>query len=310
MQAEDKSIIKWENAELNRSGATEKPGEEAIARVASSASEPTSVGRRSFLKGMLAGVAGVVFSNMLSGCSDSSPIPLNNKIEPTPAQPSPASTGSYNTPTQTKSPSPGVENTPTLPSPNSTSSQNVTVQPSPSSTDTGNKVLLVYFSRAGENYSYGGRTHLDIGNTEVVANMISPLIDCDVYRIEAVDSYPDSYMETVGRNVREQQANARPAIAKPLASIGQYDTLLLGSPIWNVRAPMIMTTFVEGFDFKGKTVFPFVTYAVSGLGTTVRDYTTSCPGATIGEGLAVRGEEVRDAGAAIESWLRRIKLLK
>lgn len=73
---------------------------------------------------------------------------------------------------------------------------------------------------------------------------------------------------------------------------------------------MIMTTFVEGFNFKGKTVYPFVTYAVSGLGTTVRNYAASCPGATIGEGLAVRGEEVKAAGADVEAWLRRIKVLK
>ena len=72
---------------------------------------------------------------------------------------------------------------------------------------------------------------------------------------------------------------------------------------------MIMASFVEGFDFAGKTVFPFTTHAMSGLGTTARDYAASCPGATIGEGLAVRGEEVRDAGAAVESWLRRINLL-
>ena len=57
---------------------------------------------------------------------------------------------------------------------------------------------------------------------------------------------------------------------------------------------MIMSTFAERFDFTGKTVFPFMTYAVSGLGTAARDYAASCPGATIGEGLAVRGEEVRD----------------
>jgi len=172
---------------------------------------------------------------------------------------------------------------------------------------------LVYFSRAGENYYYGGRTQLEVGNTEVLAGMISPLIGCDVHRIEPVDPYPDDYEETVARNVREQDADARPAIANPLAAIDSYDTVLLGSPIWNVRAPMIMSTFVEGFDFSGKTVIPFVTYAVSGLGTTVRDYTASCPGATIGEGLAVQGEKVQDAdpdvGPAVESWLRRIGLL-
>ena len=139
--------------------------------------------------------------------------------------------------------------------------------------------------------------------------MIGRLIGCDVYRIEPVDPYPDDYDETVARNVREQDADARPAIANPLASIERYDIVLLGSPIWNVRAPMIMSTFAERFDFTGKTVFPFTTYAMSGLGTTARDYAASCPGATIGEGLAVRGEEVRDAGAAVESWLRRIDLL-
>lgn len=177
-------------------------------------------------------------------------------------------------------------------------------------TPTGDRVLLAYFSRAGENYYYGGRTRLDVGNTQVLAGMIGKLIRCDVYRIEPVDPYPDDYEKTVTRNVREQEANARPVIANPLASIDPYDTVLLGSPIWNVRAPMIMSTFVEGFNFIGKTVFPFTTHAMSGLGTTVRDYTASCPGAVIGEGLAVRGEEVRDAGAAVESWLRRINLLK
>ena len=171
------------------------------------------------------------------------------------------------------------------------------------------KVLLAYFSRAGENYYYGGRTQLTVGNTEVVASMIARLIGCDVHRIVPVDPYPDHYSETVERNVREQRADARPAIANALASIESYATVLLGSPIWNVRAPMIMTTFAESLDFAGKTVFPFTTHAMSGLGTTMRDYAASCPGAAIGEGLAVRGEEVGDAGAAVESWLRRTGLL-
>jgi hypothetical protein len=111
--------------------------------------------------------------------------------------------------------------------------------------------------------------------------MIAELIDCDVHRIAAADPYPASYDATVARNVREQNTDARPAIADPLASIEQYDTVLLGSPIWNVRPPMIMTTFTENHDFTGKTVHPFVTYAVSGLGSTERDYTASCPGARI-----------------------------
>ncbi|WP_405483504.1 flavodoxin [Streptomyces sp. NBC_00009] len=169
---------------------------------------------------------------------------------------------------------------------------------------------MAYFSRPGENYYYGRRTTLKTGNTEVLARMISERIECDVHRIEAVDPYSDDYDETVARNVREQQADARPAIANLPTTLDRYDTVLLGSPIWNVRAPMIMSTFAEKFDFRGKTVFPFTTHAMSGLGTTGRDYATSCPGAAMGEGLAVRGEEVQDAGPEVQSWLRRIGVLR
>ncbi|SDK74112.1 Flavodoxin [Arthrobacter sp. ok362] len=168
----------------------------------------------------------------------------------------------------------------------------------------GGRVLLACFSRAGENYYYGGRTNLDVGNTQVLVDEISRLIRCDVHRIEAAVPYQESYDATVARNVREQDIDARPGIANPLPSIDQYDTVLLASGIWNVRAPMIMTTFTESHDFRGKTVHPVTTHAMSGLGTTERDYARSCPGATIGEGLAVRGEEVRDAGPAVQSWLR------
>ncbi|WP_326672261.1 flavodoxin [Streptomyces canus] len=182
-------------------------------------------------------------------------------------------------------------------------------EPSASTAAPGKRVLLAYFSRPGENYYYGRRTDLEIGNTEVLARMISERVECDVHRIEALDRYSDDYDETVARNVREQEADARPAIAGLPSSIRRYDTVLLGSPIWNVRAPMIMTTFTEKFDFRGKTVLPFTTHAMSGLGTTERDYAASCRGATIGEGLALQGEEVRDADAAVQSWLRRTGLL-
>ena len=160
----------------------------------------------------------------------------------------------------------------------------------------------------GENYWYGGRRNLKVGNTEVLARIISARLDCDVHRIRAADRYPADYEETVERNVREQQADARPAIANPLRSIDGYDTILLASPIWNVRAPMIMTTFVERYDFSGKTVHPVTTHAMSGLGTTSDDYARSCRGARIGTGLAVRGEKVRSAGPAVASWLRRTDL--
>lgn len=180
--------------------------------------------------------------------------------------------------------------------------------PSPGTPAASSAVLLVSFSRAGENYVYGGRTNLVVGNTDVLATMIGEQVVCDTYRIEATDPYSDDYDATVERNVREQDADARPAIAHPLDSIDQYDTILLGSPIWNVRPPRIMLTFAESFDFTGKRVYPFTTQAMSGLGSAMDDYADAFPGAVIGDGLAVRGEEVLDAAPAVDSWLRRIGL--
>lgn len=170
------------------------------------------------------------------------------------------------------------------------------------------RVLVAYFSRPGENYYYGDRVTLETGNTEVVADMIAGAASVDVYRIEAADPYPEDYEETVARNVREEDSDARPALAGTLPDVGQYDTILLGSPVWNVQTPMIMRTFVESVDLAGKTVHPCVTYAVSGIDRVEDDYRRLCPDSTLGESLAVQGEEATQAGPDVEAWLKRIGL--
>ncbi|MFB9415381.1 flavodoxin [Dactylosporangium matsuzakiense] len=180
--------------------------------------------------------------------------------------------------------------------------------PAPSTGPSARRVLLAYFSRAGENYWYGGRRTLQVGNTQVVAEMIATLVRADVYRIEPADPYPDSYDATVERNVAEQRADARPAAAGALPDTTGYDVVLLGSGIWNVRPHMIMSTLAKRAGLAGKTIYPFVTYAVSGLGSTTEEYRRLRPDATIGAGLAVRGEEPADAGPQVETWLRDIGL--
>jgi hypothetical protein len=127
--------------------------------------------------------------------------------------------------------------------------------------------------------------------------------------IEAADPYPFDYDDTVERNVRGQESEARPTIANHLPTIDRYDTVLLGSPIWNVRSPMIMMTFADRYFFSGKTVPPFVTYALSGIGDAERDFRRACRGARIKPGLAIRGEKARGAGGAVDSWLRGNRLL-
>lgn len=205
---------------------------------------------------------------------------------------------------------PASTTTDTEPATTTADSARETLAPATSSGRTeGARVLLAYFSRAGENYFYGDRIDLEIGNTQVVADIIRAAVPVDVYRIEAAEPYPDSYDETVARNVREQDADARPAIANPLPNLDGYDTVLLGSGIWNVRPPMIMSTFLDGVDLSGKRLAPFVTYAVSGFGRTMDTYSALAPGATIGDGLAVRGEEAAQAGGDVDAWLRRLGLL-
>lgn len=189
-------------------------------------------------------------------------------------------------------------------SPTRPKSPTVTTPP-PAATST----LLVYFSRPGENYWYGDRRDLEIGNTEVLATMITDRIDCDTYCIKVADPYPDDYEETVARHVREQDQDARPAIASPLPDLTAYDTVILASPIWNVRPPMIMSTFVESAGLGTRRLLPVTTHAMSGLGRAVEVYTDLAPDAAIGDGLAVRGEEVAEAGPDLDQWLREAALI-
>jgi flavodoxin len=179
---------------------------------------------------------------------------------------------------------------------------------SSASPDASGSVLLAYFSRPGENYYYGDRIDLEVGNTEVLAGMIAKRIKCDPYRIAADDPYSADYDATVARNKREQDTDARPAIAKPLPALDGYDIVLLASPIWGSRPPMIMSTFAESLDFENITVHPVTTHAMSGLGSAERDYAEVCRGATLARGLAVQGEEVKKSGAPLDQWLRTTDL--
>lgn len=188
-------------------------------------------------------------------------------------------------------------------------SERTTPRPMPSATPSTPRLLLAYFSRAGENYWNGGRRTLTVGNTERVAAMIQARVALDTYRIEAAQPYSDSYDETVDRNVQEQNANARPTIVGSLPDVSGYDAILLGSPIWNVRPPMILSTFLDGVDTAGKIIHPFVTYAVSGLGTTIETYTDRAPDATITAGFAIRGEDVDASTSQLENWLSEVGAL-
>ena len=113
------------------------------------------------------------------------------------------------------------------------------------------KSLVVYFSRAGENYWDRDRKNLKKGNTAVLAEEIAKQTDADVYEIVAADPYSDDYGATVARNVHEEDEDSRPAIAHALPDLSHYQVVYLGSPVWNSTMPMIMKTFVEQAKWQG-----------------------------------------------------------
>ena len=168
------------------------------------------------------------------------------------------------------------------------------------------KCLIAYFSRSGNNYVSGSIVNLPVGNTEVVAKMIREMTEGDLFHIEAVNAYPGDYTETTEVAQQELRANARPKLSSHLEILASYDLIFLGYPNWYGTMPMPVFTFLEEYNFSGKTIAPFCTHEGSGMGRTVMDIKKICPRSTILGGLAVRGGDVRNAQDAVAGWLREI----
>ena len=103
--------------------------------------------------------------------------------------------------------------------------------------------------------------------------------------------------------ISHDPTKARPAVRDLPADIDGYDIVFLGYPNWWGTAPMPVFTFLEAYDFSGKTIVPFCTHGGGGLGRSERDIAAATPGATVLEGLAIRGDHVRDAEQAVRRWV-------
>ena len=167
------------------------------------------------------------------------------------------------------------------------------------------KNLIAYYSRRGENYVNGKVVNLPFGNTEVAAKMIQGITEGDLFEICTVKPYPVDYTETTAVAAAEKRANARPALSTHVLNMDQYDTIILGYPNWWGTFPMAVFTFLEEYDFTGKTILPFCTHEGSGLGGSERDIRNLCPKAKVLPGLAIRGGSVKGSGVTIKSWLSK-----
>ena len=168
---------------------------------------------------------------------------------------------------------------------------------------TNKKILIAYYSRKGQNYVGSRIVNLPVGNTEVAAKMIQELTGGDLFEIQTVKSYPVDYTETTEVATAEKRANARPELSTHVNDMDQYDTIILGYPNWWGTFPMAVFTFLEEYNFTGKTILPFCTHEGSGLGGSERDIRKLCPEAKVLPGLAIRGGSVKGAGETIKSWI-------
>lgn len=168
------------------------------------------------------------------------------------------------------------------------------------------KVLVVFFSRTGENYAVG---NIEKGNTHIVAEMIAKESGGKLFRIETVKPYPDEYKACVEVAKAEKESNARPEV-KGDVKAEDYDVIFLGYPNWWGDMPMAVYTFIEKHNWNGKTVVPFCTHEGSGLSGTERKLKDACKGATVSEGLAIKGTTAQNsqpqALKTVQTWLKKV----
>ena len=164
------------------------------------------------------------------------------------------------------------------------------------------KKLVAYFSHKGENYSKGKIVNLKKGNTEIAAEMISSIIDADIFEIIADKKYPIKYDDCIEIAKKELRENSKIKLKQDI-DIKEYDTIFVDYPNWWGTMPMSVWTFLEEKDFTNKKVLPFCTHEGSGLGKSESDIKKLTGGAEVLKGLSINGSEVNNSEKQIKKWL-------
>ncbi|GMO28168.1 MAG: flavodoxin [Termitinemataceae bacterium] len=163
-----------------------------------------------------------------------------------------------------------------------------------------NKILVAYFSWSGNAKALAGQIAQETGGT--------------LFEIKTVKPYPETYNECTAVAKEEQTHNARPALSGSVGNMAQYSTIFLCYPNWWGTMPMGVFTFLEAYDFSGKTIYPLVTNGGSRFGRSLDDIKKLCPRAVTGEGLAVSAfdsnpkdaPKVKTPNRELSAWIRKI----
>ncbi|MBR4469781.1 MAG: hypothetical protein IKS54_00505 [Erysipelotrichaceae bacterium] len=166
------------------------------------------------------------------------------------------------------------------------------------------KTLVAYFSHIGENLQDNEIVVLEKGNTEVVAEKIAELTSGDLYKIEEEEPYPFKYDDCLRRSRREDENNEHPALKGGVRlNMDEYDTIYIGFPIWYRTYPRAIASFLDAYDFSGKTIRPFCTNDEGTFGISLLEMQGALKGANITDGLAIRGVKVYESDERIKAYV-------
>ena len=164
------------------------------------------------------------------------------------------------------------------------------------------KSIIIYFSRADENYFAGEMKYIEKGNTEILAEYIKEITNADMFKVEPLNPYSTKYYECIDE-AKERTKTHNAPIKENVADISSYEVIYIGSPIYWGGMPEELITALKGLDYSGKVIRPFVTHEGSGLSGVPRQLKEICVGAKILDGLAITGSMVNNSKQKVEDWI-------
>lgn len=180
------------------------------------------------------------------------------------------------------------------------------------SMDEGGKILIAYFSMVDvvpEGADAVTHATPATGNTRTAAQEIQAQMGGDLFQIETDSEYPVLHTECSAIAEDEMRSDARPTLTSQVDNMDDYDVVFVGYPIWWYTSPMVIRSFLEAYDFSGKTIVPFCTTMSAGIGQSVDEIKELCPNATVLDGLTLRTGRADSMHDSIADWLEGLDLL-
>lgn len=147
-----------------------------------------------------------------------------------------------------------------------------------------------------------------LGNMQYMAMTIQEAIGGELFRIETKEKYPLEHETLVNQAKEEQNEEVRPELATHIENVEQYDMIFLGYPNWWGDMPQPLYTFLEEYDFSGKTIIPFNSHGGSGFSNTIEEIKKLQPNATVrDDGLSISRNDVADSEQEITDWAKGLQ---